>query len=63
MASTDWKGKVSLIGGLLATALVIASLLWMHQRLGIIEERLTTIEERQRGHVTAGEGQSSSLRN
>ena len=51
---TDWKGKAGLIGGLLVTALMVASLLWMHQRIGIIEERLMTIEERQRGNVTVG---------
>ena len=55
MASRDWKGKVGLTGGFLATALVIASLLWIHQRLGVIEERLMAIEERQRTNITAGE--------
>ena len=55
MASRDRRGKVRLIGGLLATALVIAGLLWMHQRLGVIEERLMDIEERQRANITTGE--------
>ena len=50
---TDWKVKTGLIGGLLVTVLVVAGLVWLHQRLGAIEERLTTIEERG-GGITDG---------
>ena len=51
---TDWNEKAGLTGGLLVAALVIAALLWMHQRLGV-KERLMTIEETQRRDVPAGE--------
>ena len=51
---TDWKVRTGLIGGLLVTVLVVVGLLWVHQRLGIIEERLTTIEERQKQVTTTG---------
>ena len=52
---TGRKGRAGVIGGLLVAALVIGILLWMHQRLRIIEQRLTTIEERQDGNVSLGD--------
>lgn len=45
---TDWKVKAGLITGLLVLILMGAGLLWMHQRLSSFEERLSTIEERQK---------------
>ncbi|MCY4514487.1 MAG: hypothetical protein OXC69_05050, partial [Candidatus Tectomicrobia bacterium] len=49
---TDRKGTAGIIGGLLVAAFTLASLLWMHHRLGVIEERLMTIEENHKGNVT-----------
>ena len=46
------KGTAGIIGGLLVAAFTLASLLWMHHRLGVIEERLMTIEENHKGNVT-----------
>lgn len=51
---TDEQGKAAWICGLLAAALVFASVLWMHQRLRIIEERLVAIEEKQGANVPPG---------
>ena len=34
---------------------VRGNLPWMHQRLGIIEERLVTMEEKQRENATSSE--------
>ena len=52
---TGWKGKAGLIGAFLIAVLTVASLLWMHQRLGAIEERLVTIEKRQKENLTSSE--------
>ena len=49
---TDRKGTAGIIGRLLVAAFTLASLLWMRHRLGVIEERLMTIEGNHKGNVT-----------